>query len=235
MSLHWFVLCLFVPLEEDLLVNVKDLGPDVKENDVVEIYHPEDDLPRLLLQIPSTKDDVTVQKGLKLLPDSYQIICIEYKQLCHCMFSNLLLLHCVYLWTLLLRPHLLSADTISIEQSIASTFQLRIYKDVIVNKVDPKAVALELVELTFKDQYLGRSEMWRIKKNLVSILDTLLSYVLWTWQEDTWLIIKNTIWLGPENLLIIVTDYSSILCMWKHMILCTVSSDFRLPRVAFIF
>ncbi|XP_027212029.2 GATOR complex protein Iml1 isoform X1 [Penaeus vannamei] len=106
--------------EEDLLVNVKDLGPDVKENDVVEIYHPEDDLPRLLLQIPSTKDDVTVQK-----------------------------------------------DTISIEQSIASTFQLRIYKDVIVNKVDPKAVALELVELTFKDQYLGRSEMWRIKKNLV--------------------------------------------------------------------
>lgn len=53
------------------MVNVKDLGPDVKENDVVEIYHPEDDLPRLLLQIPSTKDDVTVQKGLKLLPDSY--------------------------------------------------------------------------------------------------------------------------------------------------------------------
>lgn len=133
-----------------------------------------------------------------------------------------MLLHCVYLWTLLLRPHLLSADTISIEQSIASTFQLRIYKDVIVNKVDPKAVALELVELTFKDQYLGRSEMWRIKKNLVSILDTLLSYVLWTWQEDTWLVIKNTIWLGPENLLIIVTDYSSILWMWKHMILCTV-------------
>ncbi|XP_042884438.1 GATOR complex protein Iml1-like isoform X5 [Penaeus japonicus] len=107
--------------EEDLLVNVKDLGPDVKESDVVEIYHPEDDLPRLLLQIPSTKDDVTVQK-----------------------------------------------DTISIEQSIASTFQLRVYKDVIVNKVDPKAVALELVELTFKDQYLGRSEMWRIKKNLVN-------------------------------------------------------------------
>lgn len=56
------------------MVNVKDLGPDVKENDVVEIYHPEDDLPRLLLQIPSTKDDVTVQKGLKLLPDGWQVM-----------------------------------------------------------------------------------------------------------------------------------------------------------------
>jgi hypothetical protein len=28
-------------------------------------------------------------------------------------------------------------------------------------------VALDSVELTFKDQYMGRSEMWRVKKNLV--------------------------------------------------------------------
>ncbi|XP_071550419.1 GATOR complex protein Iml1 isoform X2 [Panulirus ornatus] len=105
----------------DLLVNVKDLGPDVKGGDVIEIYHPEDDLPRLLLQIPTTIDDVPVQK-----------------------------------------------DTISIEQSIASTFQLRNYKDVIINKVEPKDVTLELVELTFKDQYLGRSDMWRLKMNLVN-------------------------------------------------------------------
>ena len=42
---------------------MKDLGADVKEGDVIEVYHPEDDLPRLLLQIPSTKEEVTVQKG----------------------------------------------------------------------------------------------------------------------------------------------------------------------------
>ncbi|XP_068246692.1 GATOR complex protein Iml1 isoform X2 [Palaemon carinicauda] len=107
--------------EEDVLVNLKDLGPDVKEGDVIEVYHPEDDLPRLLLQIPITKDEIPVQK-----------------------------------------------DTISIEQSITSNFQLRNYKDVIVRKVDPKAVALELVELTFKDQYLSRSDMWRLKTNLVN-------------------------------------------------------------------
>ena len=59
------------------------------------------------------------------------------------------------------------ADTISVEQNIASLFQLIIYKDVIVNKVEPKAVALELVNLSFKDQYLGRSDMWRLKRSLV--------------------------------------------------------------------
>ncbi|CAL4061728.1 unnamed protein product, partial [Meganyctiphanes norvegica] len=108
--------------EEDLLVNVKDLGTDVHEGDVVEIYHPEDDQPRLLLQIPQCKDDVTV----------------------------------------------VQRDTISVEQSIAQTFQLRSYKDVIVKKVHPKNVSLEMMEITFKDQYLGRSDMWRLKKGLVN-------------------------------------------------------------------
>ncbi|XP_076057838.1 GATOR complex protein Iml1 isoform X2 [Oratosquilla oratoria] len=106
--------------EPCMLVNVKDIGPDVHEGDVIEIYHPEDDLPRLLLKIPPISKDVTIQK-----------------------------------------------DTISIEQSITTTFQLRAYNDVIVNKVNPKDVELELVEMTFKDQYLGRSDMWRLKKDLV--------------------------------------------------------------------
>lgn len=33
--------------------------------------------------------------------------------------------------------------------------------------VPPAEVALDSVELTFKDQYMGRSEMWRLKKSLV--------------------------------------------------------------------
>jgi len=61
------------------------------------------------------------------------------------------------------------SETISIEQSIALAFQLRTYADVYMNIVDPESVALDSVEFTFKDQYLGRSEMWRLKNNLVGI------------------------------------------------------------------
>lgn len=60
-------------------------------------------------------------------------------------------------------------ETISVEQSIASAFQLRTYADVYMNVVSPPSVALDSVELLFKDQYLGRSEMWRLKNSLVSV------------------------------------------------------------------
>lgn len=40
---------------EDLIINLKDY-PGLKEKDVVEIYHPENDFPRLLLQV--TKEEV---------------------------------------------------------------------------------------------------------------------------------------------------------------------------------
>lgn len=57
-------------------------------------------------------------------------------------------------------------DTISVEQSIVSMFQLQIFVSVCVKVVDPTSVALDSLELTFKDQYLGRSDMWRLKDNL---------------------------------------------------------------------
>nr|XP_011413842.2 GATOR complex protein DEPDC5 isoform X3 [Crassostrea gigas] len=57
--------------------------------------------------------------------------------------------------------------TVSIEQSIANTFQLRAYKDVIVKKVDPKGVALDLVEMLFKDQYFSRSDFWRMRNGII--------------------------------------------------------------------
>uniref|UniRef100_A0A1B6F1V2 DEP domain-containing protein n=1 Tax=Cuerna arida TaxID=1464854 RepID=A0A1B6F1V2_9HEMI len=104
---------------EDLIINPKDF-PTLQKGDVVEIYHPEDEFSRLLLQINSFKEDLQ------------------------------------------------GRETISVEQSIATTFQLRTYADVIVNKVDPMKVALDSVELTFKDQYMGRSEMWRLKSNMVN-------------------------------------------------------------------
>uniref|UniRef100_A0A3B5B1W8 DEP domain containing 5, GATOR1 subcomplex subunit n=1 Tax=Stegastes partitus TaxID=144197 RepID=A0A3B5B1W8_9TELE len=62
----------------------------------------------------------------------------------------------------------LQKETISVDQTVAQAFKLRAYQDVTVNIVDPKDVTLDLVELTFKDQYIGRGDMWRLKKSLVS-------------------------------------------------------------------
>ncbi|XP_057336662.1 GATOR complex protein Iml1 isoform X5 [Microplitis mediator] len=59
-------------------------------------------------------------------------------------------------------------ETISVENNIAQMFQLRTYADVYMNIVNPDDVALDSVELTFKDQYMGRSEMWRLKNSLVN-------------------------------------------------------------------
>ncbi|KAG2470314.1 DEPD5 protein, partial [Polypterus senegalus] len=62
----------------------------------------------------------------------------------------------------------LQKETISVDQTVAQVFKLRAYQDVYVNIVDPKDVTLDLVELTFKDQYIGRGDMWRLKRSLVS-------------------------------------------------------------------
>ncbi|XP_018575456.1 GATOR complex protein DEPDC5 isoform X3 [Anoplophora glabripennis] len=59
-------------------------------------------------------------------------------------------------------------ETISVEQSIASAFGLQTYKNVTIRLVNPADVALDSIELTFKDQYMGRSEMWRLKNSLVN-------------------------------------------------------------------
>ncbi|XP_043506700.1 GATOR complex protein Iml1 isoform X3 [Frieseomelitta varia] len=105
--------------EEDLIINPKD-HPNIKTGDVVEIYHPEDEFSRLLLQVKSFKEDLQ------------------------------------------------GRETISVENNVATMFQLRTFADVYMNVVNPDDVALDSVELTFKDQYLGRSEMWRLKNSLVN-------------------------------------------------------------------
>ncbi|KAF7279176.1 hypothetical protein GWI33_007586 [Rhynchophorus ferrugineus] len=62
----------------------------------------------------------------------------------------------------------LGAKTISVQQSIASSFSLQTFKTVNVRLVNPSTVALDSIELTFKDQYMGRSEMWRLKNSLIN-------------------------------------------------------------------
>ncbi|XP_070501407.1 GATOR complex protein Iml1 isoform X4 [Chironomus tepperi] len=59
-------------------------------------------------------------------------------------------------------------DYISVESSIALTFNLKNYGDVYMQVVNPLNVALDSVEITFKDQYMGRSEMWRLKQHLTN-------------------------------------------------------------------
>ncbi|KAG5345319.1 DEPD5 protein, partial [Acromyrmex heyeri] len=103
---------------EDLIINPKDY-PGIKTGDVVEIYHPEDEFSRLLLQVTSFKEDLQ------------------------------------------------GRETISVENNVASMFQLRTFADVYMNIVNPDDVALDSIELTFKEQYMGRSEMWRLKNSLV--------------------------------------------------------------------
>uniref|UniRef100_A0A914WR81 GPN-loop GTPase 3 n=1 Tax=Plectus sambesii TaxID=2011161 RepID=A0A914WR81_9BILA len=57
--------------------------------------------------------------------------------------------------------------SISIEKTLATTFKLNNYCVVIVNKVDLSKVSLDLMELTFKEQYVSRSDMWRYRNRLI--------------------------------------------------------------------
>ncbi|EDW50059.1 GM14207 [Drosophila sechellia] len=57
-------------------------------------------------------------------------------------------------------------DVISIESGIANAFKMRPYSNVVMRIVKPSDVALDSIEITFKDQYMGRSEMWRLKTYL---------------------------------------------------------------------
>ena len=59
-------------------------------------------------------------------------------------------------------------EIISVDQTIANLFQLRAYKDVEVCRVSSvQDVGLDLLELVFREQYISRSDMWRLKNNLV--------------------------------------------------------------------
>lgn len=56
---------------------------------------------------------------------------------------------------------------VSLTHSIAKVFGLSPRQDVIVQRVDPSQNAAKYVELTFRDQYVGRSDMWRLRTSLV--------------------------------------------------------------------
>ncbi|KAJ7481036.1 hypothetical protein B0H11DRAFT_1230530 [Mycena galericulata] len=56
---------------------------------------------------------------------------------------------------------------ISIPKPVAEAFKLKNNNDVLVTKVDPANYSADYVEFIFQDQYLGRSDMWRLGEHLV--------------------------------------------------------------------
>ncbi|OQR72135.1 hypothetical protein BIW11_01364 [Tropilaelaps mercedesae] len=58
-------------------------------------------------------------------------------------------------------------NNIWIDQTAMNVIQLQKYTDVTVNTVKNSDVALDSVELVFKDQYLTRSDMWRLAQTMV--------------------------------------------------------------------
>lgn len=52
------------------------------------------------------------------------------------------------------------------DKFIAANFELLARKEVVVQKVHPDHALIEFIEITFKDQYIGRSDMWRFKNYL---------------------------------------------------------------------
>lgn len=61
--------CIFIA--EDLIINPKDF-PNLQKGNIVEIYHPEDEFSRLLLQITSFKEDL--QGRGRLLSEKFCIL-----------------------------------------------------------------------------------------------------------------------------------------------------------------
>lgn len=57
--------------------------------------------------------------------------------------------------------------SVSIETSLATSFQLRQFNDVIVNKVNTNDVTLDMLELVFKDHFVTRSDCWRLHQSLI--------------------------------------------------------------------
>ncbi|KAI8928325.1 hypothetical protein BC831DRAFT_548431 [Entophlyctis helioformis] len=56
---------------------------------------------------------------------------------------------------------------ISVAQHIATLFELNARTDVLVRKVDKESMTASFVEISFRDQYIGRSDMWRLKMSLI--------------------------------------------------------------------
>ncbi len=57
---------------------------------------------------------------------------------------------------------------ISVRENIAGILEHSSWNNVMVSVVKRESVTVEFVELSFKDQFISRSDMWRLKQHLVN-------------------------------------------------------------------
>ncbi|KAK9712490.1 vacuolar membrane-associated protein iml1, partial [Basidiobolus ranarum] len=129
--------------KQDVVIN-PDYFPGIKPGDLLEIFHP----PFQKTSSSNSKPGYT-EINVKVNEDSDEK-------------SLILQVEPSDVDILAKQPQL----QISIANHIATAFGLQARKDIIVRKVDAASVATEYIEFTFKDQYIGRSDMWRLKMSL---------------------------------------------------------------------
>jgi len=126
--------------QQELIVN-PNFFPQVNEGDIFEIYKPSNPDKRLYLYVGAL---VTIRGMIKNLIN-----------------KRSMMLTCWYF--------LPSASLqLSIIDDVARAFDFAKIEEVVVNVVNKDSAAVDLVELSFKDQYISRGDMWRIKLALAN-------------------------------------------------------------------
>ncbi|XP_040580787.1 GATOR complex protein Iml1 [Lepeophtheirus salmonis] len=119
--------------DQEILLSPIDF-PDLHPNDVVEVYHTEDEeeeqaCKRLILEVQESSLNHTNSGGSS--------VC--------------------------------SGNAVYIAKEIAEAFGLRNYEPVRLRRLKEDEIPkLESLEVIFKEEYLGRSEMWRLKNHLLT-------------------------------------------------------------------
>ncbi|ORX94228.1 hypothetical protein K493DRAFT_337883 [Basidiobolus meristosporus CBS 931.73] len=128
--------------KQDVVIN-PDCFPGIKPGDLIEIYHP----PSQPIPTSNSKSEYTEYDARPNNSDEHPLILqVEPSDVD----------------ILAKQPQL----QISIANHIAAVFGLQARKDIVVRKVDAESIAADYIEFTFKDQYIGRSDMWRLKMSL---------------------------------------------------------------------
>ncbi|KAJ9077055.1 vacuolar membrane-associated protein iml1 [Entomophthora muscae] len=141
--------------KNELVLN-PDFFPHIQPGDLLLVYHP-DNRTSYASRQGSTETELDSRHGYLQLTVPNQ-----------CMYCN------VQSKRLVIMASALDKETIakqpllqvSISHPVASVFSLKARTSVVVEKIEGNAVAASYVEVAFKDQYLGRSDMWRLKMSL---------------------------------------------------------------------
>uniref|UniRef100_K3X4M6 DEP domain-containing protein n=1 Tax=Globisporangium ultimum (strain ATCC 200006 / CBS 805.95 / DAOM BR144) TaxID=431595 RepID=K3X4M6_GLOUD len=131
---------------EEVVIN-PECFPQLKVHDLVEVSQPDRGHQRLVLQVTSL---VPVRGKLQVRASS----CLEHN------YTKMLMHVLADVW-------MCYAMQISLLKEIAAQFGFESLLPVTVVKVDPRDVTVDFIELTFKDQFLSRADIWRFKVSML--------------------------------------------------------------------